>query len=677
MDDNEVTLGLADSLTRRCPECGATYEWNQFHCSTDGTKLVACDTSGNTVHDRYLLISLLGEGGMGLVFKARDRRTDQVVAVKVLKFDKASAANFHRFKREGKLIFQLHHPNIVEVLEFSFAEGSEALIVMECLDGVSLAREIKSRGHLPVADAIGYAIQICNGVQYAHEQKIIHRDLKPSNLMLIKDSADFTVVKILDFGIAKSVDQNVTEETLTKSGELCGSPPYMSPEQAQGNALDMRSDVYSIGCILYEMLIGTQPLLGDTAFETLMKQITETPKTLTEAARGRKFPEELEAIAAKTLLKSPDDRYQTVAELRSDLLKVEQALASGKPVQSSVSTANVFVRNKVKIACVSSAILLVGILGFVSMQQQHPRTEAAKPDALSRDLNEVRLATLLAKNSKTDLSKTDRSEKDVDLPKWIAMRLKNDSGYSSIPTFSSSSPAMLKEIAQHKETTRLAFEDGDADSALGYISELQLHTLQLRRMAISDRGCAKLAQMQTIEELLLDKIPRAAQQPGKAGLDNLAKLRRLSSLAIINTDFSDSDLGFVSKLPELTKLDLAATHVTDRFLPNLAHLSQLSSLNLSRDLITDRGLLTLSNMPRIESLTLDDIPTVTDSGLIHLLKSHVKTLSLQNTQITDKSIDLLSKVKSLEELDLRRCKRISRQKLDQLRQKLPTCLIKA
>lgn len=291
--------------------------------------------------ERYKLLTELGVGGMGTVFRAVDRETKATYAVKVMhRHLKADAANVMRFEREAQLASSLQHPNIVQVFDFGLTEASEPYMVMEYLEGENLDDMIEARGRLPIEIFAPIFSQVCAGLSYAHESNIVHRDIKPSNIMLVAGPAP-PQVKIVDFGIAKScastgeicptsvailqsmdwAKDKPTEEvaallqTLTQPGEIFGSPLYMSPEQCNGQEADCRSEVYSLGCMVFEILTGAAPLRGSDAMETMLKKMRDKPPLMGSIAHDVKFSDELEAVVQRCLERDPERRYPSVAEL--------------------------------------------------------------------------------------------------------------------------------------------------------------------------------------------------------------------------------------------------------------------------------------------------------------------------------------------------------------------------
>jgi serine/threonine protein kinase len=306
-----------------CDRCRFEYPGELEKCPEDGSALrdlQADPLVGKVFAERYEIESVLGYGGMSMVYKARHTLMDRTVAIKILHPDYTKEPTaLQRFQQESKAAASLNHQNVVTVYDFGCADG-QAFFVMDCLEGKSLAQTIDEEGPLTYQRAVNVFKQVCDGLEAAHRKGIIHRDLKPGNLILMPQEVGPELVKIVDFGIAKMMpSENSQALRLTQTGEVFGSPIFMSPEQCLGKQLDTRSDIYSLGCVMYEALTGLAPLMGENFLETLNKHVGEKPKPFSETAPGKQIPEQIEEAVFKCLEKNPDDRFQTAGELRQAL----------------------------------------------------------------------------------------------------------------------------------------------------------------------------------------------------------------------------------------------------------------------------------------------------------------------------------------------------------------------
>ncbi len=264
---------------------------------------------------QYKILDVLGGGGMGVVFRARQLTVDRDVALKLLPPTLAhDEINTKRLEREAKALAKLSHPNIVTTFDFGLTEYAQAFLVMELVDGQSLKEVLESETRLEVQRALKIFIQLADAMGFAHGTGIIHRDLKPHNVMLAqKPSPDF--VKVLDFGIARLSDS----QKLTRVGEIIGSPLYMSPEQCLDDPVDGRTDIYSFGVLMYLCLTGTVPFKGNTLYETVEAKCTKPIPRFKEVAPDCEIPNFLEELVRHCLAVEPDERFQSMGELKSML----------------------------------------------------------------------------------------------------------------------------------------------------------------------------------------------------------------------------------------------------------------------------------------------------------------------------------------------------------------------
>ena len=319
---------------------------------------------GKILDDRYEIIELIGSGGMANVYKALCHRLNRYDAVKIMRDETAANTELRRrFRAESQAVAMLSHPNIVSVYDVSHNDDVE-YIVMELIDGITLKQYLQKKSVLDPAEVLDFTIQTAKALEHAHSKGIIHRDIKPQNIMLLKDG----MIKVADFGIASL--ENTVEEN---NGETVGSVHYIAPEQARGEAPDARSDIYSLGIVMYEMLTGRLPYVGNSDVEVAVKHMnTVTPRDIVPS-----IPEELERICLKAMNSNIDERYQTASEMLADLEQYKaQSLAahvledseavlidSEEPPRRRAQRS----RRSKKIALSSGilAVLLFVIIGFV------------------------------------------------------------------------------------------------------------------------------------------------------------------------------------------------------------------------------------------------------------------------------------------------------------------------
>ncbi len=281
------------------------------------------------VHDqrlysgRYQVTHLIARGGMAMVYRAEDTLLSRAVALKILYPELSQDPLFvERFRREAQAAANLSHPNIVPVFDWG-EDGGAYFIVMELVDGTSLAEMLRGGATLTAARSAQIVAQVAAALGYAHRSGVVHRDVKPGNILITRDGQ----VKVTDFGIAQAVS---SEDHLAEAGSVMGTATYFSPEQAEGAAVDGRSDVYSLGVVLYEMLVGRPPFVGDSPVDVSAQHVRSAVPPLAQFSST--VPHDLEAIVMEALAKAPENRYQSADEMRADLMRFND----GQPVHAAM-----------------------------------------------------------------------------------------------------------------------------------------------------------------------------------------------------------------------------------------------------------------------------------------------------------------------------------------------------
>jgi serine/threonine protein kinase/tetratricopeptide (TPR) repeat protein len=470
----------------KCPKCQSENTDTARFCSDCGISLTPIDdvqpsitqtietpreelTTGSTFAGRYQIIEELGKGGMGKVYKAVDTRINEKIAIKLIKPEIASDKNtLERFGNELKLARKIAHKNVGKMFDINEEQGIH-YITMEYVPGQDLKGLIKQTGQLAVGTSISIAKQICEGLSEAHKAGVIHRDLKPNNILIDREGQ----VRIMDFGIARSLK----EKGITGAGVMIGTPEYMSPEQAQAKEVDQRSDIYSLGVVLYEMVTGRVPFDGDTALSIAMKHKGESP--INPKEYNAQIPDDFGRAILKCLEKEKEERFQSAEDLFSELYHVEKdipttdrAIPKRKPITSKEITVSFSVK---KLVIPVLAIMVLVVLGLILW---NPWSQEEAPVAIEEKPS---LAVLPFK----DLSpESDQAHLCSGIPQELVLRLRKLENLW-IPAWGSSS-AFDAEDVDFSEVSRKLNVDTVLTGTLMKAGERLRVSVELIDIATSD-----------------------------------------------------------------------------------------------------------------------------------------------------------------------------------------------
>jgi serine/threonine-protein kinase len=340
-----------------CPSCGARFAHDGRYCPFDGVALVAApgpdpsrDTLlGSVVEGRYEVLSVLGEGGMGVVYEVRHRALGKHFALKALRRDLAlEPETAERFIREARTAAAVSHPGLVEITDFGRLETGQVYFVMERLAGLSLAELLLRVRPLPAARGLAIVRQLGQALKAAHDAGIVHRDLKPDNIHVGRGDGDADRVKIVDFGLAKMIGAGGP----TRAGMVFGTPHYMSPEQAAGEAVDHRADIYALGVVMYEMFAGRVPFEADSYLGVLEKHLHAAPTPPSTLRPELRSLAPLESVILRALGKRPEHRYESLTALLDELDELDRRLPSvpRKPKRKTEPVVTAFVEPRARYA---------------------------------------------------------------------------------------------------------------------------------------------------------------------------------------------------------------------------------------------------------------------------------------------------------------------------------------
>lgn len=606
----------------------------------------------NIQSGRYKFISVIGHGGAGTVYRALDSVLDKEVAIK--KLHRASDDQVVRFQREAKIAGALKHENVMSVCDFGVTDHNEPYLVLDYVKGESLARHLRKFGKLRVDEALKIVLQIASGLAHAHRNGVIHRDIKPSNVMLVnkspksnrsqKSASEAGIgnrkAKIVDFGLAKSLNE---EQNLTAAGAGLGTPKYMSPEHIHGLDVDERSDIYSLGCLFFELLTGSVPFEGDTAMETLELHLQEAPPTM--ASRGGKCSAELESIVENCLSKKPEDRIQSADRL-IELVKKEieefekerQNLELERQGEDQASSTNQQIKPNKKLILIGLACGFL-VIAFAILFVNH--------------FNQPQKQNSCA----------DKTRRTVIVPEKI-LALPVEKPYSERIFVDEFRGENFGEAWSTSKVTDSDIEKFVADKSIDFS---KIRILELTDPKITSAGYRLLANHVTLKDLTIEH-----HSIDKATIGNICNFKHLNDLKLVGSGehFDPKSLFELQKLEELRTLNLGPYALNDVALQAISRLSRLSILELTGCTgFTPDGMRYLLTPKNLETLKLHSTDVDDESVAVLLPAMKLNMLGIRNTRTTDRLIDQLDKMVSLKGLDIRDCDKISEAAMSRLRRK--------
>jgi serine/threonine protein kinase len=611
---------------------------------------------------KYEFLAVLGAGGMGVVYKARQSALNRLVAIKMLNASGFSDQAIKRFQLEAKAVANLSHANLIAFRDYGVTAAGQPYMVLDFIEGKTLAQTIKWQGQIELEKALDIFIQALKGLAHAHAHGLLHRDIKPSNIMIATNSNE---VKIVDFGIAKALDATEGEQGLTQTGEIFGTPLYMSPEQAGGRKLDVRSDLYSMGCVMFEALTAVPPLMGNSALTTLLKHQSEIPVSLREASLGREFPEAIEKTVAALLAKNPDERYQSAQHLIADLKKIKSNL-SGDPVSIQVPKVSSN-RNRV-----FGLILIVGtglalLLALISWHKQTDLNAASAPVGgvlLNKGAADIDYLSQLVLSP--DATSFDFSGKTIGISMKRLRGLKKLNQLILHGThMNADAKASLPEGLEILDLSGTDFSDKD----LGNVPTADLLTLNLNGTNVSDEGLITFVVHVSQMVKIVDDFAEGKTFKDKAGLEAQA----MEDLSLDNTCVTSKGLSHLAQLPSLSKLSLRSDQITDKELEMISQFPRLEDLDIRFPKgrgITENGIAALAKCRTLNKLSLSGVDDRLAAGLAKL--HGVRYLVLDNEQLHKAGILELAKLHDLVQINFFPYNKNRKNELQRL---LPLCTI--
>lgn len=616
-----------------------------------------------SLSSRYLVLESIGAGGMGVVVKAHDCVLKIDVAIKMLGKDPSGVAAA-RLQREATAAGRLSHPNIARVLDFGQWQDGNPYMVMEYVDGKSLCQLIKDQKHLPEADAIPIFMQIANAMCFAHNNNIIHRDLKPSNVILKDGAENESQVKILDFGVARILDEQLE---LTQKGAIVGSPLYLSPEQADGDQVTKLSDIYSFGCLMFEVLTGEPPFKGASAIETLYMHKNVAAPLVTDLISVQSVSRELVDLVDECLRKGPLNRPADFEAISQRLLEINQNLDCKTLVKEKKDVTPS--RQKIRFEQILSSkvglfslvlIVVAGLVFVFSIQQtQNQKIEQVKMEVKAdNDLpfaspegegkfKSEHLGDLVIKQyakeliASSDQFCTDRSLEK--LSKYKVNTLKCNAG-----TFTGSGLQYLQK--PYLRSIYMLYSQL-SDESLLYLTQFpNLNTVKVGSDSITNRGVENLTALKNLSVIQIE-----SRQITSKISDSLLKLPLLQEVSVTSPNLDAQFIEKLSGLKKLRDLELGGTPLSDNDFRSIAKLKDLRVLRLGQSDFDPRSLRYLANNPNLHTLDLSNSQNISDELIENLILLKIEKVLLSHSNLNDRHLLKLSRMRNLKFIRLTGC----------------------
>jgi serine/threonine protein kinase len=608
----------------------------------------------------YRIVELIGRGGMGEVYLAIHETLGKKCALKVIPPDEVTEIGWQRFQLEARAVAKLNHINLIRVTDLGIHEGCLPFYAMDYVEGQNLAEWLAEKGPMSLRRVLRVFGQVCDGVECAHRSGILHRDLKPANIMWVTSNAGMREAKVLDFGLAKLTRHDRAKQSLTAVGDVFGSPFYMSPEQCNGDTLDNRSDIYSLGCTMFECLTGRPPFIGHLAAVIVACHLEAPAPTLASVVGPGIFPDSIEAVMAKLLCKNPDGRYQTLSELKSDLLLVANSEAippgyfsgdnqSGVGTNQELATETEPTRQKTVLFLALSSLVLVILVLLVSI--------SGSIYSMSKN---SKVAHRLAAVPGQDAT----GEPNVGEGWGISTRTSGSQKAPGRTLVSSHIPSCQSEKGPD-DIEYLVFKF-PKDLALGTFIDRRLPGGQMVATGEVRWPASWLPVFRPSAAFLQDRDNLDVFHPDHLGgldlshgqpeqkdsrlMHHVGLLTGLRLLDLDDSDIGDADLEDIKKLPLLEGLSLNRTNITGAALSRLPRLRQLRWISFSECRGASDLLVALRGCDKLQELDLHgDQLTATDFKTIATLSNltllHVNDCGLTSADLV--TLSSLSKLKGL------------------------------
>lgn len=622
---------------------------------------------------------------MGVVYLGRDKVLNREVAIKRLRLSTASEHMWLRFQQEAMACAALRHPNIVSIFDYGCDEDHVPYIVLDYLGGLTLRLYLDQKKVLTFSEMFNIFLPLLDGLEHAHNNGVVHRDLKPANIFLQRvEGSDQVVVKIMDFGIAKVISDRESGFE-TKTGEVFGSPFYISPEQISGDEVDRRCDLYALGCVMFEMLSGKPPFMGNNTLATFMMHKSAEVPSLRKKLQGQPFCDAVEPIIKRLLEKDVAKRYQSVEQLRSDLLTAQEEWSHDpqrlkkRQAQSTVATSveNIYsnrlneksersgtfsIEGKGKLvgAIAALAALLVGTIVFVAMQER----SAQQPPPLTPKMTNL-----------VDLG-FDHKQAPLPLSELSRVSTRNGSGVTFNLSEFSNFGEISRAIVRRGDVVCVMLQDMPAGKG-SFKDFRQLHKLsEIKLIDVFDIDSEMMKDIMAVPTLTRFEIS-ATVKPLPDDIFKPLKGSRVTSI-LIGADLTETQVQDVAAHTTLQVLNINRCHLDSKHVSlfkslksltylrldgcglegdELAGLEELPSLRevyVSSNPLVARSLQALHPFVQIVELEADHSTSVGDAELFELCRAfpNIEKIDIGRTRVTDAGIKSFSKLKNLRHVDL-------------------------
>lgn len=663
---------------------------------------------GDVVGETYVLTSVLAKGGMGVVFKARHLQLERVYALKLLTPMQSSSANWRRFELEAKTLAKLEHKNVVQIFNMGVDARGCPYYVMELLQGQSMAEALERGAPLTVPQFLQSFLDVCSALKLAHSKGIVHRDIKPSNLILVDSNSPVKLTKVVDFGIARLLGvEGQSVQSLTAPGEIFGSPLYMSPEQTLGLPVTSASDIYSLGCTMYEAFTGSPPFKGQTALATMMMHQTDAmPEISRQDCTSREF-EVIDQILAKCMEKQASDRFETVGDiidLLENLLRNPSAIeckgsATSNNASPSPKLINKFASNDNLLdstggqttgpvsrgdrntvyaiaAALSIGLGTMAVLYFILTQQNQSKVVVPSNSDLTRHITGDRALPAVD----TMLKPTEPFANETKPVSWLVSRGGRTWREFEFPTGEPVGFICLngtKKVAasghiQCRHAHSVSFDASDVlanvpkfydrfdDRALGSLLVKDSKTPP----AISTLARWKNLSFFAVEHCLLSD----------SYLRGLSRLKHLESLSLLHCDVSAQPLIASGVLFRIKSLQLVDVRESAKILKAIENRENIRSLSIRRVNMNEQELASIATLSRLEDLDLRTTRLPASAMATVARLPNMRWLHLSEATFDASTLTSLVKCKKLESITLDKNVLSAEQKL-QLKAALPSLAI--